>query len=76
MSCGELNILSRKANPPRLPHLDVEGSGARYDFKEVVPHQEVTRNSEKETVTTQKSSWMEKKSVFTLVSRVCWGKIY
>lgn len=61
--CGshELNSLPRKANRPRLPHLDVEGPGARYDFKEVVPHQEVTRNSEKKMVTTQKSSWMEKK---------------
>lgn len=41
-------------------HLDVEGPGARYDFKEVVPHQEVTRNSEKETVTPQQPSWTEK----------------
>ena len=64
MSRRELKLLPRKANRPRLPHLDVEGPGARYDLKEVVPHQEVTRNSEKETVTTQQSSWMEKFHVY------------
>lgn len=45
-SSGALEWAARKSNWPRLPHLDVEGPGACYDFEEVVPHQEVTGNSE------------------------------
>lgn len=61
---GTDHVLTAELSAPKMilasaAHLDVKGPGARYDFKKVVSHQEVTRNSEKETVTPQQPSWTE-----------------
>lgn len=72
---GEQSSSAPKMILASAAHLDVEGPGARYDFKEVVSHQEVTRNREEETVTPQQPPWTEKPE-FIIISGACWGGMY
>lgn len=76
---GTAHVLRAELSAPKIipasaAHLDVEGPGGRYDFKEVVSHQEVTRNRKRQSHPSSHRD--QKNSVFTFISAAYRGGMH